>query len=112
MTQITLINQMLPGKLVEYKEFLAELVTKHKEEYRDMLNRYGLTNSKVLYQKLDDVEFAVVMHEIEPHAFERLAGWTTSTHPFDIWFKNQSKKYYDVAAIQKAGHAQLILDFK
>lgn len=111
MKNIVLINQMKAGKIDAFKKFLSDVASEHKEAYKDMLKRYGLKTSKVIYQKLNNVEFAVVIHEIEDYAFERLPNWASSTNPFDIWFKTQAQEFYDFESTQEAGQPSLILDF-
>lgn len=111
MKNIVFINPLQPGKLNVFKDFLLEITTSRKEEYTDLLNRYGLKNTKVNYHKLGDAEFAVVTHDIEDYAPERLSTWASSTNPFDTWFKEQSAKFYDFEAAKTAGQPQLLLTF-
>lgn len=111
MKTIVLINQLKPGILNEYKSFMAEITSSRKAEYVDLLKRYGLKTSKVHYHKLGGIEFVVVVHEIEDYAPERLPTWVASTHPFDLWFKEQSQKFYDFESMKSAGQPQLVLDF-
>ena len=111
MQNIVLINPLKPGKLDAYKMFMAEIIEDHKAEYSDMLGRYGLKTSKVYYQNFNGTEFVVVIHEIEPYASERLPGWATSTHPFDLWFKEKASEFYDFECAKNAGQPQVVLSF-
>ena len=110
MKNIVLVNALNAGKLAEYKAFLADITSAHKADYSDMLQRYGLKNSTVHYYQLESVEFVVVIHDIEDYAYERLATWPTSIHPFDVWFKQQTKDFYNADSAKKLTH-ELLLSF-
>ncbi len=109
MPSVLFVNPLKPGKLNAYKTFVAEFTGPRKEEYLDLLKRYGLKSSKVHYHKIADKEFMIVMHESEPGKQELLAGWVNSTHPFDVWFKGQLANLHD---FEYAGMPEMILDFK
>ena len=110
MQEIIFINPLLPGKLNEYKAVLDQLSGERKEEYLDFLKRYGLKNSKVFYHKLNSTEFSVVKHDLEDYSQERLPGWPTSKHPFDLWFKEQLGKLHDYELAKASGLPMLLLD--
>ncbi len=111
MQNITLINPLKPGALPVFKAFMAEITGPRKSEYSDLLKRYGLKNSKVVYHKLAGVEFVVVAHDMEENAAERLAVWLTSSHPFDVWFKEKAREFYDFDLAKVAGQPQVIAVF-
>ena len=111
MQNIVLINPLQTGKLNVFKAFMAEITGPRREEYTDLLKRYGLKNSKCVYHKLGNDEFIVVIHELESYALERLPAWITSAHPFDIWFREQSQRFYDFEKSKIAGQPQVIAAF-
>lgn len=109
MATITFVNPLKPGKLNAYKAFMAEFTGPRKVEYLDLLQRYGLTTSKVHYHKIGNQEFVIVAHEQEPGKENLLTHWMESQHPFDLWFKDQLAQLHD---FEFAGVPDLILDFK
>jgi hypothetical protein len=111
MQSILFVNPLKPGKLNEYKDFMSEITGARKQEYKDLLKRYGLKTSKVYYHKLGGQEFTIVTHDIEDYAPERLAAWVSSTHPFDLWFKEQAQKLYDFESAKIAGQPQSLMSF-
>ncbi|MCX7123629.1 MAG: hypothetical protein NTV32_08220 [Gammaproteobacteria bacterium] len=111
MTNITLINPLKPGSLPVFKAFMADITGPRKSEYSDLLKRYGLKNSKVVYHKLAGVEFVVVAHDMEDDAAERLAAWPTSSHPFDVWFKERAQAFYDFELAKVAGQPEVVAVF-
>jgi len=95
--QIVLLTlPMKPGKLNEYKAFAEEIMGPRKEEYKDLLNRYGLKSVNVWHAKLADRDYVIVMHDADEKAKEHLQRWSSSTHPFDQWFSAQLLKCYDI----------------
>ncbi|NGX45525.1 MAG: hypothetical protein K940chlam2_00680 [Chlamydiae bacterium] len=86
-----------PGMLSEYEAFAAEITGPRKKEYSELLKRYGLKTAKVWHQKLADKEYVFILHEAEDDALERLKTWSSSTHPFDLWFDEQLNKCYESA---------------
>lgn len=83
------------GKLEEYKKFAHEITGPRKQEYNDMLHRYGLKTAKVWHRKFSGQDFIMVVHDMEDDAGERLKGWLSSMHPFDRWFNEQMFNCYD-----------------
>jgi hypothetical protein len=108
MPTILFINPLKSGKLNEAKAFIAEFTGPRKLEYIDMLHRYGLKNTKIYYHAIAAQEFAIVTHEIENDDMEKLANWPSSTHPFDVWFKEQGARINDLTY---AGQPITLLDF-
>ena len=84
-----------PGTLGAYKGFVAEITGPRKKEYSELLKRYGLKTAKVWYEKLSDRDYIMIVHEAEDDALERLKNWTSSTHPFDLWFGEQLNICYE-----------------
>ncbi|MBX9704686.1 MAG: hypothetical protein K5Q00_00395 [Gammaproteobacteria bacterium] len=112
MSELLLVNQIRPGQLNAYKAFLASLLESRKEEYTAFLKRYDMVGSTVHYHKIDEVEFVVVRHSLGPNAYERLANYPTSEHPFDMWFKEQLAILHDIEQVSKAGQPQELFAFE
>jgi Family of unknown function (DUF6176) len=96
-----------PGKLADYKAFAAEITGPRRKEYTALLKRYGLKSGKVWHQQFGTKEYIIVYHEVEDDARERLKLWSSSMHPFDVWFREQLDKCY-AAAMEEA---HLIFEF-
>lgn len=83
------------GMRSAYETFSSEITGPRKKEYDDLLKRYGLNTAKVWYQKLEDKEYVFVLHEADEGALDQLKTWSSSTHPFDLWFDEQLNQLYD-----------------
>ncbi len=84
-----------PGMLSAYQRFAAEIIGPRKQEYRDLLKRYGLKTAKVYYKKIEGRDYVMIFHEAEDDALERMKKWSSSTHPFDLWFGEQLNLCYE-----------------
>ena len=96
-----------PGMLKAYKAFIADITGPRKHEYSDLLKRYGLKTAKVWYQKIGGEEHIMIFHQAEDNALERLKTWSSSKHPFDLWFGEHLSKCYEGAPDQ----AQFLFEF-
>ena len=92
-------DKIKPDKLDAYKAFFEKITGPRKEEYTDLLNRYGLKSAKVWYHKIAGKEHVMVLHETEDDAMERLKNWSSSTNPFDRWFDEQCLNCYDIKSL-------------
>jgi len=97
-----------PGMLNAYKAFAAEITGPRKKEYSALLKRYGLKNGKVWHQKFGAKEYVMVYHEAENDVHERLKSWSSSTQPFDVWFRGELDKCYEDAMAE----AHLLFEFE
>lgn len=84
-----------PGTLDAYKKFTAEIIGPRRQEYKELLRRYGLKTAKVWHEKLSGRDYIMIVHEAEDDALERLKKWASSTHPFDLWFGEHLNKCYE-----------------
>ena len=73
------------------------------------MKRYHHKSAEVWYQKVGNKEYVVVYHEIADDVKDPLAGWATSTHPFDIWFREQLSNLHDM---DEGTPAQCMFHFK
>ena len=81
-------------KTEAYKTFINDCVTTKRKEYQDLLLRYDLNDIKMWIHTLGDKDYAIFTHEMGDNATERLATWSSSTHPFDQWFNQQLTDCY------------------
>ena len=95
MRTLLFATSLEPGKMDSYKKFIAEITGPRKEEYRELLLRYGLKTAKVWYEKLGGRDCVMILHEAEDDALERLKRWSSSTHPFDLWFGEHLSQCYE-----------------
>ena len=66
-----------------------------KAEYKDLLIRYGMNTVKMWHHNFNGHDYVLFTHDISDDGFERLKGWSTSTHPFDKWFNEQLQDCYE-----------------
>lgn len=99
MTTTLFVMPLKKGKKANYKDFINELLTSKKEEYKDLLVRYDLNTLKMWIHTLDGKDYAMFIHEMGSDAAKRLEGWSSSTHPFDQWFNQQLMDCYDIKNI-------------
>ena len=78
-----------------------------KQEYKELLKRYGLRSTKVWHEKVSGRDYVMIMHEVEDDAQERLEHWESSTHPFDLWFEERLNQCYE----DLSESAQLLCQF-
>lgn len=83
------------GKLEAYRKFAAAITGPRKQEYADLLKRYGLKSTIVWIRQIDGKDYAIVYHDVSGNAHELLKGWLSSTHPFDVWFREQLAECYE-----------------
>ncbi len=88
------------GCLEQFKEFVKQTHEEKSEEWKEMLSRYDLSSVKVWYKNFNGVDYVFVYHDAGETYEEKLKGWDTSTHPFDIWFNAQIMAVYDVANVE------------
>ena len=110
MKHLVFINPLKPGKLKEYKAFAAQITGPGREEYNDMLRRYGHLHTRVYYHNLGGREFVIVIHDSEDDVEARLAKFTTSAHPYDRWFMQQLNHLHDFDI--EAGKSELLFVYK
>lgn len=84
------------GKKEAYLEFINVCMTEKREEYKDLLKRYGMNNIKMWTHNLAGKDYAMFIHDISDDAFERLASWNDSTNKFDQWFDEKLREFYDI----------------
>ncbi|HSX25881.1 MAG TPA: hypothetical protein VLE89_02605 [Chlamydiales bacterium] len=97
MKKLLYTARLKPGVHAAYRLFAAEITGPRKQEYTSLLKRYGLKSTKVWYQTFGDREYAMIFHEAQDDALDRLKTWSSSTHPFDLWFGKQLANFYETA---------------
>lgn len=95
MQTLLLATFLKPGTLNAYKKFTAEIMGPRNHEYKELLKRYGLRTAKVWHEKVSGRDYIMIVHEAEDDALERLKNWTSSTHPFDLWFGEHLNQCYE-----------------
>ncbi|MDF1795308.1 MAG: hypothetical protein P1U63_02095 [Coxiellaceae bacterium] len=90
------IRVIKAGKTEDVKKFISECTTTKQNEYKDLLLRYGLNNVRFWFQAINNTDYMLFTHDIDDDAMEKLAGWETSTHPFDQWFQQGLADCFDL----------------
>lgn len=83
-------------KIANYKAFLKECLGPKRNEYEDLLRRYGLNGIKIWFHTLNGINYVMFIHEMDNDAAQRLKNWSTSRHPFDQWFNKHLCDCYDI----------------
>ena len=88
MASVAFVAPLLPGKLEEWKEFHSQLDGLRRWDFEDQQRRLGLVRHRVWLQDTPDGPVALVVQEGEDPDRAR-AILASSTHPFDVWFREQ-----------------------
>lgn len=96
--------------LIQYESFAKETVKKAKE-YKEMLTRYDIQCAKVWHKNISDRDYVFVYHQVGPHFKEKMAGWDTSDHPFDKWFRTNMMAVYDIENAAGMEEPRQLVDF-
>ncbi|MCH8011503.1 MAG: hypothetical protein IIA61_06085 [Candidatus Marinimicrobia bacterium] len=89
MSSELILAPVLSDKLEEWKQWLSDLNGSRSSEYKDFLERYGITRDRVwLQQNPDGSYLAAIIHEGEG-ASTMMQKFATSDHPFDVEFRNK-----------------------
>ena len=99
-----------PENLDSYLAFAKE-TTERPEEYRDMLKRYDIYCAKIWNTSLESKDYIFVYHEVGVQFKEKMAGWDTSVHPFDVWFRESIMAVYDIESAATVEEPNFVLDF-
>ncbi len=89
------IAKIRPGKMKAYHDFGRVITGERKKEYKALLARYGFKVTRVWTQHIGNEGYALIYHEVTEGAEERLKEWDSSTHPFDMWFRDQLEQIYE-----------------
>lgn len=88
MASVAFVAPLLPGKLEEWKEFHGQLDGLRRWDFEDQQRRLGLVRHRVWLQDTSAGPVALVVQEGEDPDRAR-AILASSTHPFDVWFKER-----------------------
>lgn len=56
-------------------------------------------------------DYAYVYHEVGEEFKDRMSGWDTSTHPFDVWFRESIMAVYDIESAAIVEEPNCVLDY-
>jgi hypothetical protein len=85
------VTPVLPGKVDEWRQLVAELTGPRRKEYEESRRRAGLRKELVWDQTTPMGDFAVVIFDTDDFegAFRYFA---TSKAPIDVWFSEKIMK--------------------
>jgi hypothetical protein len=99
MPAMTFVAPLLPGKEEEWRRFVQEVFEERLSEYERLRQRLGIRNESVWLARTNAGE-TVIAH-LEAEAPERVApALTTSTDPFDVWFKERLLVFHGHALVR------------
>jgi hypothetical protein len=84
-----------------YKAFIKECLETKSMEYKDLLQRYNLNTMRMWIHTLNDIDYAMFVHDMGDDAEKLLAGWPNQNHPFDRWFSQHLNDCYDLGSSGK-----------
>ena len=101
MASLAFVVQVLPGKLDDWKEFHNQLDGLRRWDFEDQQRRVGLERHRVWLQDTPEGPVALVVQEgEEPERAHAILA--ASSHPFDVWFKEQVMELHGVDLIAAA----------
>ena len=100
-----------PGCLDQYLAF-AKQSAEDPEAYSDMLRRYDILCAKIWHNNLGDQNYVYIYHEVDSEFEEKMKGWDTSEHPYDVWFRESIMAVYDIDSAATVTPPEHVLDFK
>ena len=93
MPAMILYAPLLPGKEEEWRRFLQEVIEERLPEYERLRQRLGIRKESVWLARTNAGETAIA--HLEAEAPEWVApALTTSTDPFDVWFKERLLEFH------------------
>ena len=95
MASLAFTAPVLPGKLDEWKEFHSQLDGLRRWDFEDQQRRLGLVRHRVWLQETSVGPVALVLQEGEEPERAR-AILASSTHPFDVWFREQIMELHGI----------------
>ena len=95
MASLAFVVQVLPGKLDDWKEFHNQLDGLRRWDFEDQQRRLGLERHRVWLQETPEGPVALVVQEgEEPERAHAILA--ASSHPFDVWFREQVMELHGV----------------
>lgn len=113
MPKIAFAVPIYPGATGEYRRFIKELQTARREEYVEARRNMGIKKVMLWVQHAPQGELLITYYECED-VDRMVEGLSSSERPFDVWFREQVKKFHGVALEKGPGGSppELILEIE
>jgi hypothetical protein len=111
--KVAFATPIYPGETEEYRRFIEELQTTRRDEYVEARRNMGIKKVMLWVQHTRRGDLLITYYECED--LDRMAeGLSSSQRPFDVWFREQVKKYHGVALDKGPGGdpPELILELE
>jgi L-rhamnose mutarotase len=111
MPKVAFAVPIYPDKSKEYKRFIQELQSTRRDEYVEARKNMGISKVMLWVQHTRGGDLLITYYECED--LDRMVeGLSSSQRPFDVWFRDQVKKYHGVALEKGPGGSppELILE--
>jgi L-rhamnose mutarotase len=111
MPKVAFAVPIYPDKAEEYKRFIQELQGTRRDEYVEARRNMGIRKVMLWVQHIRGGDLLITYYECED--LDRMVeGLSSSQRPFDVWFRDQVKKYHGVALERGPGGSppELILE--
>lgn len=96
MPKVAFAVPIYPEKAGEYKRFIEELQGSRREEYVEARKNMGISKVMLWIQRTRGGELLITYYECEDVG-RMVEGLSSSGRPFDVWFRDQVRKYHGVA---------------
>ena len=87
-------NEIKEGQVNAVKDFVTLCIETKNSEYKEMLKRYDLNDTRFWIQSMHGKDYLLFTHDMGPEGYNHLAQWNDSTHEFDQWFNNSLKDLF------------------
>jgi len=83
-------------KVADFKSFVKELLGSKRKDYKELHLRYGIKTTKIWSHTLNDKDYIMLTHELGDDLETHIKKFTSSEHPFDLWFAKQLEGFYNI----------------
>jgi hypothetical protein len=100
---------ILPGKMVSWKQFIADLKGPRNSEYKAARKRQGLKKERVWLEHTPNGDLAIVAFEGK-NASKVVETFLKSSEPFDQWFGAKISEIHGLSRNDVPPQNELVLD--
>ncbi len=96
MPKVAFAIPIYPGETEEYRQFIRDLQGSRREEYVEARRNMGIKKVMLWIQHTRQGDLLITYYDCED-VDRMVEGLSASERPFDVWFREQVKKYHGVA---------------
>lgn len=96
MPKVAFATPIYPDATDQYRQFIHELQVTRRDEYVEARKRMGVRKVMLWIQHTRQGDLLITYYDCED--LDRMVeGLASSERPFDVWFREQVRKYHGVA---------------